>query len=755
MCRTVLLAAAVWGVCVLSAPTPARADDMQTVSDRVAANILSSVWGQTTISNLASQVQADGRWADIDYADQNTSLWKPANHTSRLRELTKAYVSPSHPLYHNADLQAAIFRAYDYWTGANLVAANWWFNDIDTPNKMSEVMLLLQRDGNLSAARLTAGNTQVLKSYQPRTVNSGTNTGQNRVWRSNATRNRGILNNDGALVTEAFASVGDTVARPLAEGIQVDNSFHQHSVQLYSAGSYGIQFGTDVSRIAAEGAGTTYAMPADKQRIFVDYLLDGQQWFTRGDAADLTAAGRDIGRPDPKDRALQLVTPASRALTFGTYRQAELQAMYNRLNTARTTHTADPATALSGNRSFWTSDIMVHQRPGYYTSAKTNSSRTRQPELVNNENIKGLHVYDGVNLLYRTGNEHDGIQPVWDWYRLPGTTTERGTYSLVPSNVYGSMAYAGGVSDGTYGASATKMSKRNVNGKKAWFFFDNEYVALGADIDAPAAGAANIVGTNINQTLLNGAVTYKTSAGTQQTLANGASATPAQLKWVHHDSVGYLFPSPLSSATLQAKTQTGNWSSLATAFTTYADSSLDVFSLDVSHGTRPNNATYAYIVVPNVTTTQLEAYAGASPISILRNDATVQAVHHQTLGITQAAFYGPATLDILPGYTLTQVNTGVGSMVMLRRVGDDVIVSASSPEALSMTLQLRVTMELAGTGAVWSEADGYTTLSLALPSGEYAGSSVTRTFTVVPEPAALAALGTLTVLLTVRIPRRR
>ena len=48
-----------------------------------------------------------------------------------------------------------------------------------------------------------------------------------------------------------------------------------------------------------------------------------------------------------------------------------------------------------------------------------------------------------------TGNEYLGIQPDWNWYRLPGTTVEQDGRSLTPSatfgGVFGNATYAGGV----------------------------------------------------------------------------------------------------------------------------------------------------------------------------------------------------------------------------------------------------------------------------------------------------------------------
>jgi len=84
--------------------------------------------------------------------------------------------------------------------------------------------------------------------------------------------------------------------------------------------------------------------------------------------------------------------------------------------------------------------------------------------------------------------------------------------SIRPTIQRSGANYSGRVSDGTYGATAFKYQRYHVSAQKAWFFFDNEYVALGSNIDAPSATASGCYVAS-NQCLLNGAVTYKTTAG--------------------------------------------------------------------------------------------------------------------------------------------------------------------------------------------------------------------------------------------------
>ena len=65
--------------------------------------------------------------------------------------------------------------------------------------------------------------------------------------------------------------------------------------------------------------------------------------------------------------------------------------------------------------------------------------------------------------------------------------------------------YVGAVTDGYYGAVGYDFQSSHdpLVARKSWFFFDNEYVCLGAGISTKMN---NEVNTTLNQTLLNGQV---------------------------------------------------------------------------------------------------------------------------------------------------------------------------------------------------------------------------------------------------------
>jgi hypothetical protein len=682
------------------------------VASRIRGDLLASGTNAATVQADLAALSATGRWSDVNYADRSITNWSLRDHLNRLVRMAKAYADPASSLVGSASLRDGILKAYDAFVSLDPRSDNWYFNEIATPQLLAQTILLVEPQ--LGATRVTSGLGIVARSYQPRSVNSGTNTGANRIDRAYASLIRGVVTRSASLTSESFLAVGDTIVVTPAEGIQVDGSYYQHGPQLSSA-SYGVTFTRLASDVAVLGAGTSFAMPQGKVQTMADFLLDGQQWLIRGTTLEWTAMGRSHTRAGVRNNGLNMIEPVRDALAMGADRRAELLAMEQRLVAARSSGRADPALALVGSRHFWRSDITTHHRPDYYTSVKISSTRTLQPESGNGEGLQNLHLADGVTLIMQRGDEYDGIFPVWDWRRLPGTTTEQTAYSLKPASdwgVAGTSSFAGGVSDGMHSLTVFDYDRRGVGAHKSWFFFDDEFVALGAGIDAPAATGEVI--TTLNQTFRKGTTSWGATTGQTGTLTTG-TLSRSDLAWAVHDGIGYVFPTA-SSATIRSVSQSGSWSAINSSQSS-APVSADVFSLQVNHGRTPRDAGYAYVVLPGSTAVETAAYAADPGIRILSNTRTLQAVRHDGLGLTQAAFFAPGTLAAGGGLSLA---VDKPAAVMLQETTTGLRLSAANPAAVATTLRVDVRREGADAAADFAR------VTLRLPGGELGGSTVIR-----------------------------
>ena len=342
-------------------------------------------------------------------------------------------------------------------------------------------------------------------------------------------------------------------------------------------------------------------------------------------------------------------------------------------------------------------------------------------------------------MLYSSGNEYDEIEPVWDWYRLPGTTSERaasgvgGKYDLKPGNKRSSKAIAGGASDGMVGTHANQFSLYNVTANKSWFFFDRGEVAMGNSIrQTKPTIADDVVGTNITQTLLNGNVIYSTVGSQSTTLSDGQSATPKGLRWVNHNSVGYFFPEPVDNATIRNLTHTGAWHEINLVVDPSEKVTTKLFDLDISHGQTPTDANYVYAIIPGIAASEMDAFLAAKPFTILRNDAVVQAVIDNAMGITEANFYTTGEVTIREGTKLKLTDPNTSASLILRTNDNKLIISVASPEHRPGPVTLQLTGHYAGENAQWNTATGTTAFLFTLPDGATAGGTVTQTFTTVP-----------------------
>jgi chondroitin AC lyase len=249
---------------------------------------------------------------------------------------------------------------------------------------------------------------------------------------------------------------------------------------------------------------------------------------------------------------------------------------------------------------------------------------------MNSENKLGYWLPYGLTYIYRRGDEYSSIFPAWDWARLPGVTNP---YVEIEEERKGAKytqhtSFVGGVSNGTYGVSAMDFSQNETTAKKAWFWFDEEWVALGAGIESKHD---SVIVTGINQSLRRGTVMVNGD------LLNNKRQTLSNPNWILHDSIAYVFPGE-AEVEFSGAVQRGNMQRIYglgkdTVYTS------PVFSLWFNHGIKPKSESYQYIVVPGTDENKLKNYTDELPITILSNTKEVQAVSHNKLQLTGIVFY--------------------------------------------------------------------------------------------------------------------
>ena len=572
------------------------------------------------------QMNADGSWPDLDYQTQRASDWPAFEHLRRLSFLTGAFAKTKLEGHPDPVLLGALTKALDFWLFHGPTSKAWWYQQVGAPNALTDAMLVIEDTLTDDEKRRGLELTD-----QPVAAASG----ENLVWWAMITFKRALLMNDVALAWKQRAIILGELRPTLAEGLQFDNSFHQHGPQP-QLGNYGLSFATSLSSLAWFCRGTSFALDEGKLAILRDYLLRGEAVIVANKAVDVSACGRQLTPHSTylKGYAITAVLGLMEDIDpdhAADYRTAVAQA-------SAAVGCGDPT--LPGSRldvSFYRSDYVVHRRPEFFASVKLASRRVQGEEDTNGENILSRYLADGVLLVYQDSLEYADLYPLWDWRRLPGVTCPSQGPTLAPQSRMASD-FSGEVSDGTYGAVGLDYNRDGVTGHKSWFLFDHEIFCLGAGLTYTGDGTLI---TGIEQCWHRGEV-WAGAANDPGSLQGGGQQSLNGTAWVWHHGIAYLLPgSP--GAILNIGSQNGAWKKISLAASSTPMSG-DVFSLWIDHGPQPASASYAYAVLPGCTREQASAAAASCADAILSNTPDVAAVTDRSVKLTLAVFYHPGQI---------------------------------------------------------------------------------------------------------------
>lgn len=669
--------------------------ELKQLHQNVWDSLLSEKVNEEEVATQIRKLSADGTWPNIDYASKARGSWPPAKHVGRLLRIVRGYRQPGTVFYQNEALSGRIHQALDYWLANDFTSDNWWHTEIGTPRSLSAIMLLMEDE--LDEQQLKAGIAILNRAKLGMT-------GQNKIWLAGNVLFRSLLLRDAEMVEKAAADIRGELVVSLDEGVQPDWSYHQHGPQL-QIGNYGLCYTEDMIRWISILRKTPFRFDESKLSILRNYLLEGQRWVLWQDQLDINACGRQLFKSSPTHKAESLQEFFPRMLRLDpehaqAYRQAQ------------------EGVALTGNRHFWRSDFQVHRSRDFYASVKMSSSRVAGAESCNGENIQGYYMGDGATFLYRDGEAYRDIFPLWDWKKIPGTTTHQDEAPLPVLTWEGyriESDFVGGVSDGEAGLAVLDYKRDGLSARKSWFFFDDKIVCLGAGIQSEMGYP---VATCVNQSYIDGVVTVMESAGSERLHAPVSSEFVNPL-WIEHDGITYLFPQG-GRLRLETASVEGSWNRVSTQASDQPVSAR-VFKLWFDHGTSPDAASYAYVMLPGVSGADLAGQGEGAPFSI-RNQRNRQEVVRADGKLAGIVFYEAGTSGVMGG-----VRTKQPALVLMRKEEDRLNLSVADPTQRLSELELSVSGEYQH--AFGTPVDGKTLLRIPLPQGGMAGKSVCLSLT--------------------------
>lgn len=690
-----------------------------------------------SLSDLAKRVTNDdktGYWDTMEKSTNRNYLWSdlanPANEVhisdsyNRLMNMAKAYSTKGSTLYHNNLLKEDIISGMDWlyhnrYNESQKEFGNWWNWEIGIPQTLNNLVVLMYDELNVTQIN---NYMKAIDRFVPdpsiRTINGVKETGANLLDKAFVVSLRGVIGKNSAKVIQGKNPIGkEFIYADHGDGVYKDGSLIQHSNIAYTGG-YGSVW---ISR----AADMMYLLNDSPWSITDPDVNNVYQWVNdsfapliyKGAMMDMVS-GRGISRQAsndhdkgkstiltilrlaegaPPDRALEIKRMVKywilTDLTFDQYEDGLPLYEMNLVKSLMNDDSIKPADELVKNQVFAGMDRVVHLRPGFGFGISMFSDRISAFEYGNGENSKGWYTGMGATYLYNNDLTQfsKDYWPTVDSFRLPGTTTD-GSKGILKDwqSYYNPKTWVGGSSlDGLYGAAGMDFSLKqatgsDLQGKKSWFMFDDEMVALGAGI------------TSINNRKVETIIENRQLKDTGDNVLNvngeiqpntfGSSKSMNNVKWAHLEGnvsgshIGYYFPNTANIESLR-EARTGSWKEINTGGS-LNPVTRNYVSMAFNHGANPENASYSYVLLPNKGAAETESYSSNPDIEILSNTSNVQAVKEKTLGITAANFWSAGTVD--------SIHAANPSSIMVKEEGGELTLSVSDPTQKQKTVIVEI-----------------------------------------------------------------
>jgi hyaluronate lyase len=672
--------------------------------------------GAGSASSVAAT--ANSYWSSMNTSSGRTYLWSylplgsaSANITStyqQLEQMALAWAMPGTSLYENPSLASAINGGLDFmctniYTATASEYGNWYDWEIGSPQALNNTAALMY--SSLTGMEIT-NYVNAENRYAPGSsaATYGWMTGANTSDKVLVAVICGILVKNGGQI-----SLGQTNLNPVflyvtsGDGFYTDGSFVFHTVIAYN-GHYGLVLLGDIPKIVNLLQGSAWQITDPNltnvynwvSSSFEPLIYDGAMMdMVRGRVASWSYETESEDGSGTFSAVQQIAQFAPPSIASGL------------------TNWVNSPSLPPGQFQFPDMDRVVALRNGFAFGISISSSRIANYESINGGNLHGWFTGDGMTYLYITNSTETQFSgdfwPTVDPYHLPGTTVEINSCanSAGEATTTGQTWVGGAQVKNTYGVAGMSLHAWNTTlfAKKSWFMLDDEIVCLGAGITC--SGAAEVdttvedrrLGAPITSTFTLNGIRVSPVIGWSSNLP---SATPS---WCALSGTGgYYFPAGNTNLQATFLVSTGAWSQINSgdSGTVYTD---DYLKLWLNHGLLPTNASYSYVLLPNMDANSVSNYALNPDTVIITNTPFVQAVKKPSLGVVAANFWtnGNSSADLI------SVNSQASVMTMESSNG--ISIGISDPTQTN-TSSITVTLNRAATGFASADA-GITVLQLS------------------------------------------
>lgn len=674
---------------------------------------------------IESQTErANTLWDSMNKNQKRSFLWNNLTSTTdssiirdtyrNLYALSVPFVTEESELYQDPALLADILSGLE-WMYENKYNSdinqysNWWHWEIGAPQALNNVITLMY--DYLDEATVIK-YMDVIDHFQPDPTKSGATTpdryrealGANRIDVAKAVAVRGILVKESDKIAASRDALSQVFEYVTSEnGFYEDGSFVQHEDIAYT-GSYGIVLIEGLTELLELFHDTTWEVKDKNINNVYDWVYDSfMPLMHKGRLMDMIR-GRAISRMELQDHqaGANFIKSLNRLAQFAPaphddkfkqfskhwmetntyYGYVENSSNFRDINLANDILLNDEIVGqvpTNYHKFFPSMDRSVHHQDDFTLALSMYSNRIQNYEFMNTENGKGWYTGAGMTYLYNNdlSQYNDGFWPTVDSLRLPGTTVSTKERNIGTGLHRSTESWVGGsVLNDKYASIGFSYNDwdDNVKAKKSYFMFNNEIIALGSDISSEDGIVETIVeNRKINQDASNSLLIN----GNIFTDDHGIDHTKEDVNWAllegstQDTNIGYYFP---DTATLKVKKEerTGAWhdinsngskEKLRNSFAT----------LVFDHGDEPEQADYAYVILPGKNDSGMQGYAENPNIAIIKHDANVHAIEVKDTNILAANFWTNET------HSADIITSNQAASVTLQLTDEELNLAVSDP----------------------------------------------------------------------------
>ncbi|MEF2244810.1 CBM96 family carbohydrate-binding protein [Paenibacillus sp. IITD108] len=692
------------------------------------------------LTQEVSNADHTGIWDVMNKAANRTHLWSDLASTSssahisasyvNLKKMAVVYSTEGSTLFRNAQLRDDIIGGLE-WMYTNRYNenkshyGNWWDWEIGTPRNLNDVVVLMYSD--LTEAQI-AKYMKTIDKFNSRpdfsTLLNRAETGANMMDKAFIIILRGVIEKRADKITLGTGPIpADFEYVTKGNGFYEDGSMVYHSDLAYTAG-YGAETLTRTADFIQLLNGSEWEIKDPRINNVYDWILNAfQPIIYKGNVMDMVK-GRGVSRKSAEDSLTHILFPTLRLAEMANDEMADkaeyIKGMVKEWILSDTTLDHETGTLLyelalykklleedsierrgdlERNYVFGGMDRVVQFRQDYAFGISMFSNRISSFSKGNNENLRGWWTGTGMTYLYNDDilQYRNDYWPTVDSFRLAGTTTDGSGKDKTPGEwtAYpNSYSWVGGSSmDDLYSSigmqfSMSKVTGSDLNGKKSWFLFDDEIVALGAGINKSIAQGQ--VETIVENRMVNEAGNNALTINGEQQSANlNWDSRLQNVTWAHlkgnteGSDIGYYFIEP-ASIYAKREARTGSWRDINSGHLVaeYPPVTRNYVSMAFEHGQTPTDAEYQYVLLPGKNVAQTEAYNLNPDIEVLSNTPTIQAVHENKLGMTGINFWSAGTLHMVRAHN--------PASVMVKEQNNQLTVSVADPSHNQRTIRLDI-----------------------------------------------------------------